>query len=193
MVWKSPSEVSRRSIHFLILVFLIMYEIINRAVDQKVAMLTLVGVLLFFFILEYLRVENDIEVPIYSKIIIPQERDRFSSVIFFLIATIMCLAIFDFEVAFAALLMTTFGDMAATIIGKRYGVTLIFRNKTLVGSLSELGINLIIGLCLITNIYIVLAMAFTATIVEILIDDLNDNLLGPLFAGFVGQILVAIL
>lgn len=193
MVWKSPGEISRRAVHFLILIVLTAYYIINRTIDQKAAMLTMVGILLFFLILEYLRVEWDITVPLYSKIIMPQERDRLSSVIHFLTATVICLAIFDFKVALAALLMTTFGDMVAAVIGRKYGETLIFRNKTLVGSVSELIINLVIGFFILTNIYVMIGMAFTATLVEILVDDLDDNLLGPLFAGFIGQLMIILI
>jgi dolichol kinase len=193
MVWKSPSELSRRAVHFLILIVLTAYYIINKTVDQKAAMLTMVGVLLFFLILEYLRVEWDITVPLYSKIIMPKERDRLSSIIHFLTATVICLAIFDFKVALAALLMTTFGDLIAAVIGRKYGETLIFRNKTLVGSVSELIINLVIGFFILTNIYVMIGMAFTATLVEILVDDLDDNLLGPLFAGFVGQLMILLI
>ncbi|MBW2980238.1 hypothetical protein KY360_02375 [Candidatus Woesearchaeota archaeon] len=193
MVWQSPNEVSRRVVHFLILLTLIAYSIINFGIGQKAAMLTLVGVLLFFLILEYLRIERDITVPLYSKMITAQEKDRLSSVIHFLTATTICLAIFDFKVALAALLMTTFGDMAAAMIGRKYGVTLLFRNKTLVGSVSELILNLVIGFLILTNIYVIIAMAFTATIVEILIDELDDNLLGPLFAGFVGQLMIILI
>ena len=193
MAWKSPSEVSRRSVHFLILLLLIAYSAINFRIGERAAMMTMVVVLLFFLVLEYLRIEWDITIPLYSKIITPIEKDRLSSVIYFLIAATICLAMFDFKVALAALLMTTFGDMAAALIGRKYGVTLIFRNKTLVGSVSELIINLVIGFLVLTNIYGMLAMAFTATAVEILVDDLDDNLLGPLFAGFVGQLVVTIL
>jgi len=70
---------------------------------------------------------------------------------------------------------------------------LIFRNKTLKGSVAELVINLIIGFLILTNVYVIIAMAFTATLVEILIDELDDNLLGPLFAGFVGQLMVILI
>ncbi|MBW2983665.1 hypothetical protein KY361_00970 [Candidatus Woesearchaeota archaeon] len=193
MVWTSPNEVSRRIVHFLILVTLIAYSIIDLGIGQKAAMLTLVSVLLFFLILEYFRIERDITVPFYSKMITPQEKDRLSSVIHFLTATVICLAIFDKRVALAALLMTTFGDMAAAMIGRKYGLTLIFRNKTLKGSVAELVINLIIGFLILTNVYVIIAMAFTATLVEILIDELDDNLLGPLFAGFVGQLMVILI
>jgi dolichol kinase len=172
---------------------LIAYSAINFGIGERAAMMTMVGVLLFFLVLEYLRIEWDMTIPLYSKIITPIEKDRLSGVINFLIATTICLAIFDFKVALAALLMTTFGDMIAALIGRKYGVTLIFRNKTLVGSVSELMVNLVIGFLVLTNIYGMLAMAFTATAVEILADDLDDNILGPLFAGFVGQLVVTIL
>jgi dolichol kinase len=192
-MWKSPNEVKRRAVHFVIIVILIAYYVINRTVDQKVAMMTMMGVLLVFLVLEYLRIEWDVKVPVYSRIIIPKEKDRLSSVIFFMTATVICLAVFDFKVALAALLMTTFGDMIAAMIGRKYGVTLIFRNKTLVGSISELILNLILGFLILTNIYVMMGMAFTATIVEILADELDDNLLGPLFAGFIGQLLITLL
>jgi len=54
-------------------------------------------------------------------------------------------------------------------------------------------INLIVGLLLLSNIYIILIMAFTATIVETFVSELDDNLFVPLFAGFVGQLLFFLL
>jgi len=80
--------------------------------------------------------------------------------------------------------------MIAALIGKRYGTTLLFRSKTVIGCLSELIIDLIVGFIVLNNVYIVLAMAFTATAVETLVDELDDNLLVPLFSGFIGQLLL---
>ena len=88
-----------------------------------------------------------------------------------------------------ALLMTTFGDVAAALIGKKYGVTLIFRDKTAIGGLSELLVNLIVGFIVLSNVYIIITMAFTATIVELLVSELDDNLMVPLFTGFAGQLI----
>ena len=42
----------------------------------------------------------------------------------------------------------------------------------------------------LSNIYIILAMAFIATAVESLVSELDDNLFVPLIAGMVGQILL---
>ena len=85
--------------------------------------------------------------------------------------------------------MTTFGDMVAALAGKRWGTTILFRNKTLVGFNAELFVNLIVGFAVLQNIYIIIGMAITATAVETLVDELDDNLLIPLFAGFVGQVI----
>ena len=111
-------------------------------------------------------------------------------VIYFLSATIISLAVFNPKIALAALLMTTFGDMIAALVGKRYGTTLIYRNKTWAGFLGELITNLIVGFLVLDKIYVILGMAFVATIVETLVDELDDNLLIPLFSGFVGQVIL---
>jgi len=90
--------------------------------------------------------------------------------------------------------MAVFGDMMAAIFGKKYGATLIFKNKTIIGFFAGLSTNIIVAIIISfatsINIYIPLIMAFTAAAVETLTDELDDNLLVPIFAGFVGQILI---
>jgi dolichol kinase len=48
---------------------------------------------------------------------------------------------------------------------------------------------LIVGFLVLDKIYIIIAMALVATIVETMVDELDDNLLIPIFSGFVGQII----
>ena len=127
--------------------------------------------------------------PYFSRFIRPKEESRMYGVIYFLSATVICLAVFDKEIALAALLMTTFGDMIAALAGRKWGTTILFRNKTVVGFNAELLVNLIVGFIVLQNIYIIIGMAITATAVETLVDELDDNLLIPLFASFVGQII----
>jgi dolichol kinase len=134
--------------------------------------------------------------PLFDSIIRPKEREHYYGVVYFISATVICLAVFDFKIALAALLMTTFGDMAAALMGKKYGKTTIFKNKTLTGTLSELAVNIVVGFVVLFSsytFYIIIAMAFIATFVETFVDELDDNLLIPLFAGFAGQILVFLL
>ena len=199
MAWDTLHEIGRKIIHITILIVLAAYFFIQNnfisrgytpALAKQVALLSLVLLLLLFLILEYFRLELGWRMPFFSQFIRPKEQNRMYGVIYFLSATIISLAVFDYKIALAALLMTTFGDMVAALVGKRYGTTLIYRNKTWAGFSGELITNLIVGFAILESIYIIIGMALTATIVETLVDELDDNLLIPLFSGFVGQVIL---
>lgn len=219
MVWGILHELGRKIIHITILFvlgayFLIKDYLINSGystiIAKQVAMLFLVSLLILFLILEYVRLELGWKLPFFSQFIRPKEQNRMYGVIYFLSATIICLAVFDPRIALTALLMTTFGDMTAALVGKKYGTTLIYRNKTWAGFIGELIINTIVGFVILSGlfrsvflivginlpdpisggIYIILGMAIIATVVETLVDELDDNLLIPIFSGFIGQVIV---
>ena len=182
-------EIKRKLFHILILLVIAGYVIIEKNYNKQIALLVLVALFGLFLLAEYFRLEHDWRIPMFDHIIRAKEREHYYGVVYFLSATIICLAVFDFKVALAALLMTTFGDMAAALFGKRFGKVLVFRRKTIIGTLSELGVNIIVGFFILGNVYIILAMAFIATFVETFISELDDNLLVPIFAALTGQIL----
>lgn len=196
--WDFIHEIGRKIIHLTILVVLALYITIQELKGQQAALMVLTAILIIFFILEYFRLELNWKMPFFSTFIRPKEENRMYGVIFFLAGTIISLAVYDFSIAITALLMTTFGDMAAALFGKRYGTNLIFKNKTYAGFFAELSVNLIIGIIVVVyywvfssnaiNIYIPILMAFAATIIETLLDEMDDNLIVPIFSGFVGQI-----
>ncbi len=190
MVWGFFHEIGRKIIHITILIVLVIYNLIQNSYTKQLALLFLVLMLIIFLFLEYFRLELGWKMPFFSQFIRPKEQNRMYGVIYFLSATIISFAVFDHNIALAALLMTTFGDMVAALVGKRYGNTLIYRNKTWAGFLAELAVNLAVGFIILENIYVILGMAFVATIVETLVDELDDNLLIPIFSGFVGQIIL---
>lgn len=199
MAWNTIHEIGRKIIHITILFVLAAYFFIqNKFIElgytailaKQVALLFVVAMLILFLVLEYFRLELGWKMPFFSQFIRPKEQNRMYGVIYFLSATIISLAVFDYKIALAALLMTTFGDMVAALLGKKYGTTLIYKNKTWVGFLGELITNLIVGFIILDSIYVILGMAFIATIVETMADELDDNLLIPLFSGFVGQIIL---
>ena len=148
---------------------------------------------MIFLVLEYFRLELDFKLPFFHQFIRPKEQYRVYGVIFFLSSTIIVFAVFDTAIALAALLMTTFGDMSAAIAGKKYGTTILFRNKTIVGFVAELTTNLIVAIAIslffTINIYIPIIMAFVATATENVVDELEDNLIVPIVSGFMGQVL----
>lgn len=199
MVWGFFHEIGRKIIHITILIVLAAYFLVqdslraagySAAGAKQIALLFLLALLILFLVLEYFRLELGWKMPFFSQFIRPKEQNRMYGVIYFLSATVISLAVFDSKIALAALLMTTFGDMVAALVGKRYGTTLIYKNKTWAGFLGELAINLVVGFIILDNIYVILGMAFVATIVETLVDELDDNLLIPLFSGFAGQIIL---
>ena len=199
MAWGLFHEIGRKIIHITILLVLAAHFLIQESlVDagytavlaKQVALLFLVALLIVFLILEYLRLELGWKMPFFSQFIRPKEENRMYGVIYFLSATVISLAVFEHKVALAALLMTTFGDMMAALVGRKYGTTLIYKNKTWAGFLAEMGTNFAVGFFILNNIYVIISMALTATIVETLVDELDDNLLIPIFSGFVGQVIL---
>ena len=199
MAWGFVHEIGRKIIHITILIVLAAYFLIqdslisagySAALSKQVALLFLLALLILFLVLEYFRLELGWKMPFFSQFIRPKEQNRMYGVIYFLSATVISLAVFDSKIALAALLMTTFGDMVAALVGKRYGTTLIYRNKTWAGFFGELATNMVVGFIILDNIYVILGMAFAATIVEPLVDELDDNLLIPLFSGFAGQVIM---
>jgi len=196
MSWPLLTEIKRKAFHLLILLVLVGYVFIEKAYGKQAALISLVGLLMLFLIAEYFRLELGFRMPLFDNIIRPKERERYYGVVYFISAAVICLAVFDFRIALAALLMTTFGDMSAALIGKKYGKTTIFKNKTVAGTLFELVVNIFVGFFVLFNlynIYVIIAMAFVAAFVETFVDELDDNLLIPLFAGFTGQILAIFL
>ena len=117
---------------------------------------------------------------------------------------------FDLRIAVAAILMTTFGDLAAALIGKKFGKTWIpaLKNRAWEGVLAEFAVNFLIGFWFVRTLVegsmwwlggghfgyaiwpVIITMAVVATIVETVITKLDDNLLIPVFAGFTGQIVL---
>jgi phytol kinase len=91
--------------------------------------------------------------------------------------------------------MTTFGDAAAALFGKRFGRTWIpkLKNRAVEGCMAEFVVDLLIGLVVLGSWPIILVMAGAATIVETVVEKIDDNLLIPLFAGFNAQIISYIL
>ena len=120
--------------------------------------------------------------------IVEDKRKKEGGQVFFLIGAIIALAVFDFDIALAAILMTVFGDMAAALIGKRFGKIWLAKDRALEGILAELVVDLVIGYLILGPTIIVLVMALTATIVETIVRKMDDNLVIPLFSGFNGQV-----
>ncbi|WP_269848959.1 diacylglycerol/polyprenol kinase family protein [Methanosarcina horonobensis] len=93
------------------------------------------------------------------------EAESLGGHIYFALGAIAAISLFNREIAYAAVLMTTFGDLAAALIGKFYGKRRVFReifknDKSLEGSASEFITDLVVGLAITGNPVVSLVMAF---------------------------------
>lgn len=183
-------EFFRKTIHLVSLSIVLMYHYLGKSFTLDLLSL----VLCCFLVIEYLRVEREMKIPIFWKLYRSKEKDRLSGNIHFLIGSIIAISIFSKEVASAAILMTTFGDSAAALIGISYGRNWIkgLPDRAWEGVISEFLVNLAIGYFFLTNWIIALPMALAATIVETLTYKLDDNLMIPLFSGLTGYIVLII-
>jgi len=198
-------------VHFLSVFLLLIYFITLNFFNKQIALLFLVFILIVFLIIEYLRIEIIREIPIlnivWKYMRREKESDRLGGDIFLLIGAILVLAVFDFRIAIAAILMTIFGDLSAALVGKKFGKHFFMKERAWEGTLAEFFVNVFIGLLIFFwgfwsnfNIFynyelwaVILVMALTATIVETLIYKIDDNLAIPVFAGFVGQVVLILL
>ncbi|MEA2004131.1 MAG: SEC59/DGK1/VTE5 family protein [archaeon] len=184
-------EIFRKMVHLTSVLIVGSYYYFGKQVTLYLLAVTLI----LFIESEYVRIEWKKILPLVHDGIREKERYTMAGHVFFLIGAIISISIFDMDIAIAAILMTTFGDSAAAIIGRKFGRTWIpgIKSKSLEGCFAELVVNLVIGYLFLDSVIVILVMAFTATIVETLIEKLDDNLLIPVFSGFNGQIVVFLL
>jgi len=188
MVWSFKDEVRRKGIHILALFFIIIYLVFTVKFGEFWGLFSLTCLLLVFLVIDYFKIELGKKIPIFWRFFRDKEKDRLGGNSFFLIAAIIVFAVFDFRIALAAILMAIFGDIAAALIGMKFGRTWLTKSKALEGILAELVVDLLIGFLILDSFIVILAMALTATFVESVVSKIDDNFIVPIFSGFVGQI-----
>lgn len=213
MVWNFKKELVRKFVHFLSIFILLIYFIASDFFSPKIALIILTFILIILLEFEYLRLEIGNKIPIlghiWKYIRRTKEKNTVGADIFFLIGAILVLAIFDLRIAIAAILMTTFGDLAAALIGQRFGRHWLgfLKERAWEGILAEFFVDIVIGagvffwgfwsnFSLFYNWQlwlVVFVMSISATVVETIIYKMDDNLVIPLFAGFNGQIMLMII
>ena len=187
-------ELLRKSVHLVSVLIVLIYEFFGKEAILWVLMIFLVTVLF----LDYFRLEHNMRIPFFYTMYREGEADRLGGHIYFALGAISVIALFSKEIAYAAVLMTTFGDMVAALIGKSYGKRRVFQkifknDKSIEGSASEFITDFLVGLLILGNPLVSLVMAFSATLTETAVNKIDDNLVVPILAGFFGQITLTLL
>lgn len=174
------NELLRKGIHFTSILIILVYAFFGKQASQTL----LIAYLVFILSIEHLRLDRGIKLPLFHSLLRQKEGKGLGSHVYFTIGALIAVSVFSKNIAFAAILMTTFGDMSAALIGKRFGKIRIFGNgKSLEGCVAEFIVNLFIAILLLENPIISICTAFVATFVETTFVKIDDNLAIPVFSG----------
>jgi len=174
--------------------------------DKRISLVIFGACFIFFFLADLLRLHslrlNEWIFRHLGTIIREEERDRFSGNPYYISGAFLSVLLFEKGIAIASLCFVACGDLAASIIGKRYGRIKInpapvhrsgANKKSLEGGLGSLIACLLIGIMLLVlrlklSFGILFIGALTASIVELFSPGRQDNLTVPLFSGLIMQL-----
>ena len=189
---KILSELLRKSWHFLAgIVLFESYTVVMLAFGKQIALVGLTVFVLIALIFEHIRLEHKPKFFEFLNVLFrKKEMCSTSSMVSFLVASLLVFAVFPYPIAIFAVLVLVMGDSFSAGFGMIFGKKKIWKNKTYVGSFAGLGINLLTGFVVLheyPQIYI--PMAITGAFVETITGKVEDNLFVPIAAGVVGYIM----
>jgi len=190
---KLLKEMARKTFHVFAGLFVIFgYAYLLRFFEKEVALMFVYGLLLAYIAFEGIRLSQVSWLNRFLGVLLRQkEMTRPTNSINFLLAFIIIFGLVDFDIAMAAFLMLVFGDMISALMGVAFGETKLFGEKTYVGTLSGLCVNMIVGVIVLSGSpHLFIPMALTATVVELFSINVDDNLTIPLSSAFVGYLIV---
>jgi dolichol kinase len=119
-----------------------------------------------------------------------KESARISGSTYYMIGSFFTMVLFNPTIAIVSLLFLDLGDLAAAMVGIPYGRTKIYHGKSLEGSIACFLVCVIIGISVFSHHirlyeYITVFGALAATLTELFLDQINDNLTIPLISGLI--------
>ncbi len=192
--WNFKNELARKTVHLFSLTFLVIYILVAKFSNKTLALMSLILLLGIFLTIEFFRLVHRRKIPLLHIFWRAKEKNQLAGNIYFLVGVIVVFAVFDFKIAVSALLMTTFGDMAAALFGMRFGKHWLksIPNTAWEGIFAEFLVDFAIGMIILKSFPIAIIMALVATFVETVFTHADDNLTIPIFSGFAGQAVVII-
>jgi len=183
-------ELKRKLVHLASAVYIFIYYFAEKIFSQRTALFILAFILVGLAFLEFVKTRYHKKIPIFHHFYRENEAHTISGSIYLLIGVIISFSVFDFPIAVTAILMMIFGDTASALIGRQGNHKLKCLNVSWEGIIAEFLVDVAVGFIFLDNIVIILAMAITATFVEIALKPVDDNLGIPVSAGFIGQALM---
>ena len=180
-------ELLRKSTHIGALIIPGGYYFLK--LEQVTAFSILSGIALFMLVIDVSRLRNwwfwrVLSGRVFSRMLRKHEQDGdLTGASYILLAAAVSVAIFSKPVAIAAISFIIVGDVAAALIGRRFGRTRI-GNKTLEGSLGCLAATVLVAVFTPgIPLQVGLLGALVATLVEAWPMGVDDNVSVPLLSG----------
>ncbi|MFO7783428.1 MAG: diacylglycerol/polyprenol kinase family protein [Thermodesulfobacteriota bacterium] len=179
-------ELRRKLFHLFSIVYIPLFYLFNKYFGFYHAISVFLLLSILFLLLEIYRIKLAKELLFFNILYREKDKNKIAAHVYFTIGAMFVFLFFPFDIASVSLLMTTFGDAFAALIGVRFGRHKIYKEKSLEGSLAEFFVNLLIASIILNDFYVIFSMALTATAVEIFLTKIDDNLGIPLLSGFAG-------
>ena len=183
-------ELLRKLIHICSSVFAYALFFLNQKTVCLIVGLGAILILSFELLRSQYPLVNQIFIKMLGKVTRNFEKTELTGASYVMIASfIVLLPIFHIHVCILSILIMSYSDTAAAIIGKKYGKTKIF-NKTLEGSVAFLLTSFIIALAMYPQIDLKVSLIaiIVATIVEMLPLNIDDNFSVPVTVALITSI-----
>ena len=183
------AELLRKSIHLSGLILPVIYLFLDKSI-MSVLMGILTGFALAVELVKWYSPDfGEFFFRIFKPLLRTHERKgAMTGATYYLISAFLCILLFDKTFAIVCIFFMILGDMAAALVGKKWGRTKLLGRKSLEGSAACFIVCTVIALVKL-NPVIAIVGALVATIVELIPFPIDDNLTVPLISGAVMQVM----
>lgn len=129
---------------------------------------------------------------LFRSMIRRHEEEHLLGSTYFMIAALLSVIAFEKMIAISALTYLVLGDSAAAFVGKKFGRP-TYWGKSVQGSVACFLVCLTIGSVVLSNPWVALTGALTATLAEALPVPMDDNMRVPILSGLAMQVMAQIL
>jgi dolichol kinase len=184
------NEITRKILHIIAgMAFVAVALVVERSFGKTVLLWLIFIALLVSLVTDYLRVECGWKLRGFAFLERAREVGRLHATTYTFIGALLAFIFFDRDIAYAGILMFFLGDAAAAIFGRVWGRRKFIGKKSVLGTSVMLVISLVVGVAILRDVWLAIIMALSATIVEALVEKMDDSFLIILFSGIVAQFL----